>query len=441
MTGYEQIHLLRATNFLNGAGESAVITMGTLAYPAMRNFGGIGVNPTMFVWYEVYAIDPADPSHIIAADVINGKMKTSFNGGDDWVDMPELTRLVTENGNLKFSREYRFCQATHISFFPEYPQYIMVGTAEAGLFYSQDGGSSWRPVPASKKINNITSIYWITESRLVISSYGRGLWKTNIHFRPLAITMESIRADNFSSAEITVVKQPETKDQKANLDNAFMVANGYITDMVVNEKKELTEISVSPGSLFLHLNGKGNQFPPGITINEQQKLGSFKGLENCVTILNQKKLLNGFKLANGRLNEVIYSNDFIRMEFPKKDPGKYLGLGLKESPMKNKPYLILFSKNSFSNEGYDRNESVQLFGRNFIDDPQRPIEILLDGKVIHQNIKVEKGGNFSINLNLDFPIGIHNIKAIQNSGPNSVLMDNLNFIIRHKDGDKNLRGK
>lgn len=202
--------------------------------------------------------------------------------------------------------------------------------------------------------------------------------------------------------------------------------------MVVNEKNELTEITVSPGGIFMHLNGKDNKLLSGITINEEQKPGSFKGLETCLAILNQKKTLNGFKSINGRLTEVIYSNTTIDMEFPPILPGKIATTEPKESPIKGKPSILLFSKKSNANGIFERNDQVQLVGQHFLDDPGKPIEILIDDKVINQNIKA-KGGVFSINLNLNLPIGIHNIKARQNSGPNSVLIDNISFIIKHTE--------
>jgi hypothetical protein len=49
------------------------------------------VFPTEFAWYEVFAPDPVNPQHIIAADALNNKMMRSLNGGDDWFEMTQLT--------------------------------------------------------------------------------------------------------------------------------------------------------------------------------------------------------------------------------------------------------------------------------------------------------------------------------------------------------------
>src|SRR5205823_5541441 len=59
--------LVRITR--NAAGPTAFAT-----YPAMNNFGGLGINPTMFAWYEVFGVDPGNSQHLIAPDLINEKM-------------------------------------------------------------------------------------------------------------------------------------------------------------------------------------------------------------------------------------------------------------------------------------------------------------------------------------------------------------------------------
>lgn len=56
---------------------------GTVFFPAMNNFGGLGLNPTMFVAYQAYGIDPGNAFHVIAADVVNQRMMETRDGGEN----------------------------------------------------------------------------------------------------------------------------------------------------------------------------------------------------------------------------------------------------------------------------------------------------------------------------------------------------------------------
>src|SRR6185503_3294567 len=87
----------------------------SVTYPSMNGFGGLGINPTMFAWYEVFAVDPLDSRHLIAPDVINEKMMQTWDGGDNWAEIPLLTSLVTEAGRFQF-RNWIFPHASAVSF-------------------------------------------------------------------------------------------------------------------------------------------------------------------------------------------------------------------------------------------------------------------------------------------------------------------------------------
>ena len=54
--------------------KTSVSPTAIVYYPAMNNFGGLGINPTMFAWYSVFAVDPGNAYHLIAPDVVNEKM-------------------------------------------------------------------------------------------------------------------------------------------------------------------------------------------------------------------------------------------------------------------------------------------------------------------------------------------------------------------------------
>ena len=110
---------------------------GVVHYPAMSGFGGLGMCNTMFIWYMVFAVDPGNPYHLIAPDVINKKMMESHDGGDSWSEMAGLTNLVTDGGRQVFRRERDIVPvACMVSFCPQDPHLVLVGTREGGMYVS-----------------------------------------------------------------------------------------------------------------------------------------------------------------------------------------------------------------------------------------------------------------------------------------------------------------
>ena len=74
-----------------------------VTYPAMNGFGSFGLFPTMFPTYVVFGVDPNDPRHIMAPDVLGKKMMESRDGGENWSEIPKLTSMVTEGGRIPSS--------------------------------------------------------------------------------------------------------------------------------------------------------------------------------------------------------------------------------------------------------------------------------------------------------------------------------------------------
>src|SRR5260221_635053 len=106
-----------------------------VVYPLMNNFGGLGINPTMFAWYQVFGVDPGNTRHLIAPDIVNEKMMETSDGGDNWTEIPNLTSQVTNAGQFLFRRSI-FPQASAVSFSPDDPKVVAIGTWQAGLFFS-----------------------------------------------------------------------------------------------------------------------------------------------------------------------------------------------------------------------------------------------------------------------------------------------------------------
>ena len=135
---FEIVHLVRMT-------MSPPSTMASVYFPAMNGFGGIGISPPDWDWHHVFGVDPKDSQHLIAPDVINGKIMESHDGGDNWSEIPGLTSLVTDAGRFRsgagaspfnvgifpaFQFDVgHFPFASHVSFSGDDPNSVAIGTA------------------------------------------------------------------------------------------------------------------------------------------------------------------------------------------------------------------------------------------------------------------------------------------------------------------------
>jgi len=79
--GFEINKLARMTQRLRSLGANTT-------YPGDDEFRRLGIMPTMFAWYQVFAVAPNSPNLLIAPDVINQKMMRSDTGGEIWQEIP-----------------------------------------------------------------------------------------------------------------------------------------------------------------------------------------------------------------------------------------------------------------------------------------------------------------------------------------------------------------
>src|SRR5262249_45111276 len=91
--------------------------------PAMRGFGSISVMQ-FNLRAPVFAVRPDDERVLIAADETSGSMKMTTNGGDEWTPMSVLTRLVTDDGRLRFTTVNDMNQVTVVAFDPYHPNRV-----------------------------------------------------------------------------------------------------------------------------------------------------------------------------------------------------------------------------------------------------------------------------------------------------------------------------
>jgi hypothetical protein len=137
----------------------------------------------MFDWHAVFAVHPLDWKFLVAPDVVANDVKVSRDGGATWKTDAALTQQVLRGGALKLwdGSAYRM-QVTAIAFEPpppagvRYANRIFVGTRDAGIVCSADGGRSWRTVKNSDQIKYITGFHFRPDGGVYVSAYGHGIW-------------------------------------------------------------------------------------------------------------------------------------------------------------------------------------------------------------------------------------------------------------------------
>jgi hypothetical protein len=138
--------------------------------------GSIGLLPLEFFWYPVYAVDPQDPDRVMMVDADAQTVMATADGGSNWAEVPGLAAALTRGGRLSFMRD-GWPIVSHVAYDPTFRCHALVGTVEGGIYQTRDRGASWRRVPGSEKITNVSSFYFTPNGYVYVSSWGRGLWR------------------------------------------------------------------------------------------------------------------------------------------------------------------------------------------------------------------------------------------------------------------------
>jgi hypothetical protein len=190
---------------ITGVGTGTVTVSN--ADTGLSNIGTYCMGAGTFVCPTVFGVDPNNPLHLIAADVGSNQMKVSTDGGASWTVDSALTTLVTGNGEFLFSVPNVGVQAHAIFFDPANSNRILVGTEANGIIASLDGGQTWSPMFQSNQVPAITSFFFDeVQNNVLVSSYGRGLWKLAFVARTTALAYTGDTAADFHDpATLTAV--------------------------------------------------------------------------------------------------------------------------------------------------------------------------------------------------------------------------------------------
>jgi hypothetical protein len=133
----------------------------------------------------VFSVDPNDFRHMYAADWQQKILASSVDAGQTWKQDLGLSSNITVGG-ASMEDSLGQSQVHAIAFDPSNSSHILVGTDQAGIFASANGGVTWSALPSTARATAITSFFFDDRTNAVlVGTYGRGLWKLTVDWAAL----------------------------------------------------------------------------------------------------------------------------------------------------------------------------------------------------------------------------------------------------------------
>jgi photosystem II stability/assembly factor-like uncharacterized protein len=385
----------------------------SVSYPAMTNFGAFGMGPTMNANYRVFAVDPDDVDHLIAPDSDKGRMMETTDGGDTWTEIPKLTQLVKDGGKLNFTGVvffngttpwYPSVQATAISFYADDPNMVAVGTLQNGIFISSDRGKTWKKVTGSEKATLISSMHWRRADDLIVSTYGRGLWRVRFQLVMPVTTVFCNSPDCFP-----IYLQPPPGERPSPYDQVAIAYGGHIEGARVADGI-LRELFVQPSTTIVF--AADPQQVRDINVTETTTPVGFQGIPTMPRPPEGARIITGLTLKKrGEGSELVgflFSPRLRSLYTPKqRSDAEERPVGRTESPTAGKPYLELLTGSVTVPNG-----RIQIAGRNLR--AGSPVEIAFDGSTV-QRVVPHREGRFSSAVQAPSQFGIYSLTLIDSA--------------------------
>ena len=144
--------------------------------PSMNNMSNfIAIAGADFLFNPVFAVNPSDPDHVLAVEARTGVLKESRDWGNNWTEVTSFTRQLTGVHHYLRKGNKGMLNIRSIAFSPFDSDLILIGTAEAGIFISRNGGRDWSRVSIPGLLN-VTDFHWRSSHSIIVSSYGHGLF-------------------------------------------------------------------------------------------------------------------------------------------------------------------------------------------------------------------------------------------------------------------------
>ncbi len=399
---------------------------GTVYFPAMNNFGALGITRTEFAWYQVYAVDPGNPFHIIAPDVVNQRVMETRDGGENWTEIAGLTNLVTNNGQLNFRLDLIgfgigpvFPIVTAVSFSPQDPRLVLVGTMEGGIYISGDNGATWRKITGTDPATYITSFAWQNANTVYVSTYGRGLWK----LRNVRIAIPGAFDELCGSCEVLSM---DGSPERPPFDRSVHVFEGTILG-VRTEKSRLRELLVTPGSSVVFTGDQENaQEDIVITESNGRDASDYEPLPEHSKGWIGKGLVF---LKDGTLTGAVYGESEASLLPP---PTKEDYKGSTKSPTEGTPYVRLSASAFYGVAAALPDETFELAATDFVGGAS--YEVLIDDVALKGEYTADDKGSFTARISAPEDQGYHRVE-VRRAGDKEAI-DGSVLLVMHDDREE-----
>ncbi|MCB9234803.1 MAG: hypothetical protein H6581_24330 [Bacteroidia bacterium] len=396
----------------------------------VTGFGGLGIFPTEFAWYKPFGVHPRNPDFMIVPDVIDHVMKKTTNGGADWTPMNDLTNLITANGEYSFNQGI-FTMVSCFGFDPDCINHILIGTVQNGVMRSTDGGATWAKLPGTDVIPFISSFYFEGNKKVVISSYGRGLWRYTFTDECTDLTIPIISNPVLYPAgpwiryqgvwiPIRDLNNPDVCPRCGFLFQKEGEIRGY------RGGKEGIEEVYYRGSEPVFQNWQGEQMQAPFKLVEGDEMGELARDEEVNQILkNQDIKVHGLYFGeDGQAAPIFSAKPLSPSDLP-------------EFKVRFAP--VSLNMDLATGKSYGKQNLITLSAKKF--NPQFPFRANLNGQEIDlkQELKFEENGDFSFLL--DFPLqpGVINTLTIVQETDQGVVKEIINLHKPVSDGEERER--
>jgi hypothetical protein len=435
---------------------------------ADNGLGSIGLavpGEGAYVLPPVFAVDPQDPSHLIAADIQSHNMKVSTDGGASWntdAGMQQLTDLVGRFDARTGDRYYEFdiapsefygsnpppggglplVQVRAIAFDPSHKNHIMVGTETAGLFRSTDGGRTWSRVANTENMVTAVTGFFFNDANsnpnqpldeVWIATYGRGLWKMTyprlvgdgfVIFQVGPATLTQWDGGCWFQAPSGGCVQVTNVINSTNCPGcvAEVVVGGNITDMALDTNGYVQAVTTDAGRMVVST-ADGQEVSLQHPILSSTNLGAFIGCPACSNLVLTGGNVRGLVLDHGQLKAIIGGFGVLPGETNiaqfSPPPGVLVDTPL-ATPPTNAYIRVIGTRSVGGQPTVGSGDTITVTGTGFCAACD-PVAISIDG-VVATNVTVAGDGSFQTFLTVTGAPGTHLVAAQQDS-PSGPLAD------------------
>jgi hypothetical protein len=275
-------------------------------------------------------------------------------------------------------------------------------------------------VDGSTPISNVSSFFFVDATNVVVSTYGRGLWK--LQLSPAAATCGGpapvrppVRGlDIWTPNDIRMpFKVPG--DPKCPQCTYLMVNWGQITDLALKKDGALSRLAVN-GGVVRHFDASHRALPLPVEIGVKTLAGRPQLAALPPGLRKAGVPLRGLMLAEGRVRGFIAGE---RQPVAPEGPAPAVELG---SPRTKGGDVMLVSGEPLTVRGVG-------FARSTGDGS---VTVSLDGEPVAEGVKVGDDGRFRLELQVKSLAGEHVVEVLQ-QGPMQLRMARSSFNLIGRD--------